>query len=193
MNKPTSHIRITKGQKRLYISALAVLGCILCIIIISSIYAVSSRIVTTTLYTVFPRNPPPTDEELIRLLSENQTIFDEIIITTQENYTLQQARIRNTWTDPKAILTKEQWDYYKEHFAQLNIDAGIDIYRRADQISIYFNIFTSGLSVSGSSRGIVYLTSPPSDTDLVSSIDMSKLPFSYRHVEGNWYLFESSD
>lgn len=108
------------------------------------------------------------------------------------------SREEDPETDPtfQARLAK-----YRKLFEKINLPNGIEINNSG---GVEFLYFTSGLSVSGSRKGVLYSTSPienyfkdQSDADIYNLMDDKETfrgKFSstvYRIIEPNWYIYQN--
>lgn len=133
----------------------------------------------------------PSDESLIKNFEKNQTAFNELVGMIQQDKEL--ARVDDDWTlpdNPSSIgITSERIAKYRQIFKELKIPRGF--YSFTDPVRITLLASSSGLSVSGSSKGYAFLENKP---DLVvENLDNHHSPNShsftaYRHLSGNWYL-----
>lgn len=134
----------------------------------------------------------PSDQSLIANFEKNQATFNELIAMIREDKGLE--RVDDNWTnpnDPAAVgVTNERIAKYRKMFKDLNIPRGFS--SSTEPVRIELLASTSGLSISGSSKGYAFLKNKPKPIvdnldDYISSDSQSSI--AYRPISGNWYLF----
>ena len=134
----------------------------------------------------------PTDEALIENFKAHRKEFDKLLQMFQEDKAL--GRVAPDFTRPKNAqtigVTGQRLDAYRDLFDNLEIKSGIEGYD--DKTTVWFHSSSSGLSVSGSSKGYAFLRNPPAST--TDNLDNYRSPdgksfIAFRHIEDNWYLY----
>jgi hypothetical protein len=133
-------------------------------------------------------NAHTSDEELIKNFKENRATFEKLISMIQsEKYF---KRVDDDWTNPPSTFSvgaiRERVDSYRKMFKQLKIPRGFSAYI-PNTIDL---IATAGV---GPCKGYTYMTKKPAL--VVDNLDLYRSPdggsfVAYRHISGNWYLFE---
>lgn len=146
----------------------------------------------------------PSDAELIKNFHEHRPGFDELIQMftsdqglgrvgadfTRSSSFFEKCTGANSWSSNETGVDDDRLREYRKRFATLGLPKGIEGYCDKEHIWLYAS--TRGLSVTGSSKGYVYVTKMPSP--VVESLDDywsadGKSFTAFRHVEGNWYLY----
>lgn len=148
--------------------------------------------------------PHPTDEQLISLFQQNSEDFETLrrMIMKDDGVASMNYRFHDhigirivVHYFPCERLSRQRWRDYRELFRALDLENGItrtmqNGIKQGDRVR--FNVSSQGLSISGSSKDIVYASEPPSP--VVESLD-NWVPVdswvAYRHITGNWYLMYS--
>lgn len=100
--------------------------------------------------------------------------------------------------DPsKAGVTAERIARYRKLLSAAGVASGIEGYDPKNQV--WYHISSRGLSISGSSKGVVWRSTPPEAPELlVDDLDAflaktfpghSRSFTAYQRLEGNWYLY----
>lgn len=134
----------------------------------------------------------PSDQTLIKNFKDNEPAFNNLIAMIQEDQGL--VRVDDNWTRPENPatigLTEERIVKYRQIFKELRIPRGF--YSFTNPVRIELIASTTGLSISGSAKGYVFLEEKPAlivaDLEDYSSMDSESFT-AYRHIGGNWYLF----
>jgi hypothetical protein len=154
----------------------------------------------------------PSDDELMGGFVEHRDELETLRKMMQKDKDLK--RVDFDWTqpdDPASVgVSPERIEVYRELCRRIGLERGVEAFGDSAK-RVTFLASTRGLSISGSSKGYVWLSSPP-QTDLahplVVSLDrylndkrneraeyfakhkraMSGTLYALRHIEGNWYL-----
>ncbi len=138
----------------------------------------------------------PSDESLIKNFEMNQSAFNDLVRMIQQDKGLE--RVDDNWTSPENPasigISSERITRYREIFGELKLPRGF--YSFTNPIRITLLASSSGLSISGSSKGYAFFENKPDlvveDLDKYQSSD--GLSFTaHRHIVGNWYLFYYSN
>jgi hypothetical protein len=137
---------------------------------------------------------PPSDTAMLRNLKNNQATFDRLIVMINEDRGLE--RVDVDWTDPddpsKIGVSAERIAEYRRMMQRIGVMRGFYAFEPRNEIS--FLAFARGLSISGVSKGYVWSkVRPATDIPVVDSLDAlwqggGRHVWSYRHIEGPWYL-----
>ncbi|MGZ4983264.1 MAG: hypothetical protein ACXV9Q_04135 [Chthoniobacterales bacterium] len=156
--------------------------------------------------------PHPSDDELIAGFIEHRDELETLRKMMQTDKELK--RVDVDWTqpdDPASVgVSSERIEVYRELCRRVGLERGVEAFGDSAK-RVAFLASTRGLSISGSSKSYVWLSSPP-ETDLehplVANLDayanykrnqrreyfakhqraMSGNVDALRHLEGNWYL-----
>ena len=131
---------------------------------------------------------------MLRNLNSNQATFDRLLVMINEDRGLE--RVDVDWTDPddpsKIGVSAERIAEYRRMMRRIGVARGFYAFEPRNEIS--FLAFASGLSINGVSKGYVWSRNrPAADIPVVDSLDAlwqggGRHVWSYRHVEGPWYL-----
>jgi hypothetical protein len=132
----------------------------------------------------------PSAVELIDNFHAHRAEFDLLLEMCLEDEGL--VRVAYGWTqpeDPSSIgITQERLKEYRALFKEVGLESGVS----GGHKDIWFHASSSGLSVSGSSKGYIYSSAPPGwvveDLDEYTSKYKADIPV-FQHIEGNWYLY----
>ena len=154
----------------------------------------------------------PTDEAMISNFDDHREQFESLRGMMQADKGLQ--RIDFDWTKPDDPATvgvpPERLEQYRGLCKKVGLERGVEAVGDS-ATRVAFLASCRGLSVSGSSKSYVWLSTPPEPTDgrlVVLDVDayvrqrqeeraryfkahqrvMSGHVDAYRHIEGNWYL-----
>lgn len=144
------------------------------------------------------------DRAMIKRFNDHRQAMEKLRIMADEDRKVIRIAKDFTWTEgnvnwprPLAELgfSPERWEVYKTLFKKTSIQEGIS--RTQDLPNVLFFIASaSGLVTGGSEKGYAYLPTAPAKVynSLNKFPDDSKsnIP-SFKHVEGNWYLYSNWD
>ena len=151
-------------------------------------------------------NKEPSNEELIKNYQENKTEFNTLVKRIQVDQKKGLERIDDDWTRPADIksigLTEQDLGSYREEFKKLNTPRGF--YSFPGRID--FVAHTSGISISGSSKGYLYSLKEPQNY-FKENCGYSLKPFKdlkeykgcngyassytiYQQIDKNWYIYD---
>jgi len=133
----------------------------------------------------------PPDEELIKNFYNKKKILDRLVFLFEQEKNIR--KIDLDFVSPSGTLEKKKLNFYHNLLKQANIQ---QINGFGDKSEINFIYYTSGLSISGTSKGYTYSKLPP---DLiVNNLDEYYIYqrkkntflsyFAYRHITDKWYL-----
>ncbi|HNV68660.1 MAG TPA: hypothetical protein PKO06_03100 [Candidatus Ozemobacteraceae bacterium] len=157
--------------------------------------------VTTRLFYAYAiqsvSRPHESDAALIARFQQQRRSFETLRAMIASDTGLE--RVDDTWTSPKDPatigITPQRIAEYRRLFNHIGTPRGIEAY---DPTRSSFRLLasTQGITVSGSGKGYLWSTEPPSP--LLSELDSalashSKPFFGYRHLEDRWYLFLEID
>ena len=142
--------------------------------------------------------PFKTDEELITLFQKRQPIFESLIKAFSEDTRMSWVNFPSTgliddmnWPRAKNKLgiTEERWAEYKKNLLELDMKAGIS--RRMDKEGIFLTCCGSGIAGNGAEKGYVFSETEmnPLSASLDGGNENKKGGFTFRKLEGNWYLY----
>jgi len=133
----------------------------------------------------------PSDESVIRRFNKNKAPYEQLSVMASQDKHL--WRIARTWYRTASganlneakndLLSNDRWKEYRILFGKLGLKDGIDI----QDGNVYFPVSSMGIVGSGSSKGIAFISLK--DKAQSSSIN-SPHGVTYKHIDGNWYLFE---
>lgn len=135
-------------------------------------------------------SPQPSDAQIAQLLERHRDEFDRLVEMLETD-----TAIHNV--DPLEFNSRDglsyaRWQEYKRVLDEIDLPHGIS---RWGDDSAHFVVWTRGIAVSGSTKGLAYREETPAL--LLKSLDTAKdLPpkeFGYWHIEGNWYVFLQYD
>jgi hypothetical protein len=114
--------------------------------------------------------------------------YDKLIAMVQADTNL--TRVFRNYTPPVAALQEDRLKAYRGIMIKLGIET-IDAYRRDEYI--LFVISSKGLSISGSSKGLAYLTNRKR-LKIISNIDQyEKHPVDdlivFEPIDKSWYVY----
>jgi hypothetical protein len=143
------------------------------------------------------RHPP--DAQLIARFHRERASFETLKDMFLAEKTL--GRIAPTFTrpvdffsahalPPETTVSVQRLAEYRILFQRLGLESGIEGYDAKEEI--FFHASSSGLSISGSSKGYAYLAHAPPlvvpDLDRYWSSDGQSFT-AFRHIDGRWYLY----
>lgn len=132
----------------------------------------------------------PSDSSLENQFKNQSRDFEELYQLAKQDSHL--WRVSDNWYRekdgrnhevPTPALSADRWDKYRHYFKTLRLEAGVSI----EDGNIYFIRTTSGLAVSGSSKRLARIKSKPQATNKQGNSGIS-----YRHIRGEWYIFEDA-
>jgi hypothetical protein len=129
----------------------------------------------------------PTDTALIRLFSKRSADF-ELLVRLARQHNIREYRAADELIRPSTVAPEVSAEIQK-----LSKDLGV-VYLGADDGGVMLAIDKGGSAVSGWTKGFQKTVTPPSP--ILSVLD-SHTPWptgtrrAYRHIERDWYLFES--
>lgn len=131
-------------------------------------------------------SPHPDDQELKSLIVGNREAFQELLNMFDEDTQLK--LVSPDAREPAESISDSRWEAYRSLFKSIGLDTGM--IKRADG-AVVFPISSLGLSVSGSSKGLIYRPSDPSphypSLDEVPD-ELGEGVVAYRKLEGDWYV-----
>lgn len=139
-----------------------------------------------------PDNPPP-DKELLENFQRHQATFNELAQMAQVDKGLN--RVGDNWTSPgdpqKIGVSPTRINEYRRLLNDAGVPGGFQSAIEANEVEFYY-WFTGSAISDDTEKGYAYLTKPPAH--LLKSLDQCQLDGdsgseSYRHIQGNWYLF----
>lgn len=132
------------------------------------------------------------DKDLIARFKNNQPTLNKLVAMIHEDPKL--YRVDEDWTFPHNIkdadLSGQRLQQYRQLLHSINCDRGFAAY--PTRPGIYFISGSTGLAVSGRTKGFYYNEHPP--TNVVQKIDTYR-PTStragevFRHIDGPWYIY----
>ena len=151
------------------------------------------------LFSVSSCGEHPSSGTLIEQWRDHRKEFDEALQMFLADKEL--GRVAPDFTRPedptKVGVTAERIARYRQLLRSAGVASGIEGY--APKAQIWFHVSSRGLSISGSSKGIVWRSAPPDQTDLlVEDLDAflaktfpghPKSFTAYQRLEGDWYLY----
>lgn len=148
-----------------------------------------------TVSIIYLSNSSQDEASLLKLFTENKEILCKIIYMQKEDYQVIRispsfTRLYNDWSWPRDDIgiTTERWNEYKKLFSKSHIDDGI----QKDGDYIWFFVSSSGLSISGSTKGFMYNEKQQIETvnNFNKCIFTKKNRVCFINIEENWYLFK---
>ena len=144
------------------------------------------------------------DRAMIKRFSDHRDAMEKLRIMAAEDRKV--IRIANdftwiegnpNWPRPLSMLgfSMERWEVYKTLFKKASIREGIS---RTQDLpdAIFFIASASGLVTGGSEKGYAFLPAVPAKVydslDKLPADSKSNIP-SFKHLDGNWYLYSSWD
>ena len=136
----------------------------------------------------------PTDEQLIQNFEQHKSEFQKLanlLMAEKELLVILPDSGQCQYTNLKSISIGDNPSC--AHFVQIFRDLGLDwAYTGNGNSDLWLTVSTSGLAVSGSSKGYYYAVDGiPSYTKIVENTDKADGNELLRHIEGNWYIFFS--
>lgn len=132
----------------------------------------------------------PSDSSLENQFRNHPKEFEELYqMAIQDSHLW---RVSDTWYRekdgknhevPTSELSADRWQKYRHFFKILHLQAGVSI----EEGDVYFIRSTSGLAVSGSSKGFARIKNSPQVNDHKGNSGMS-----YRPIGGEWYIYEDA-
>jgi len=135
------------------------------------------------------------DASMLANFARNRATFERLRTMVVADHGLE--RVDDTWcrpADPASIgLTGARIEEYRRLCRDVGCPRGVQCYN-PERRTIEFIASTRGLHVSGSSKGYVWLATPPAPGDLVPDLDpivavQRKHVLLYRRVADHWYLY----
>jgi|SRR5256885_12122541 len=137
---------------------------------------------------------PPSDGAMIANLARNRATFERLLAMIHEDRGLE--RVDVDWTrpeDPASIgVSPERIATYRRLMREIGVMRGFYAFEPRDEVS--FMAYAAGLSIRGQSKSYVWSPSGEfQDAGMVESLDAAwrsghRRLWTYRHVEGPWYL-----
>ena len=141
----------------------------------------------------------PSSAALIQQWRDHRKEFDETLQMFLADKEL--GRVAPDFTRPedpsKAGVPAERVERYRKLLSAAGVASGIEGYGPKNQV--WYHISSRGLSISGSSKGVVWRSAPPEAPDLLlDDLDAflaktfpghSRSFTAYQRLEGNWYLY----
>lgn len=138
--------------------------------------------------------PHASDSTLMRLFSDQKSIFNELAAMIEEDKSLE--RVDDTWVHPDpAPISRERLAKYRRLLKNVGCVRGFSHFSGSKGITIFASC--NGLVTGGSAKGYYYSVTPPGP--LVADIDSYRQEHTglsyevYRHIAGNWYLWYECD
>jgi len=172
-------------------------------LIIDGIVFVIYLLITGLVFYVFR---PPAAEKLVQNFNENKENFrvlnEKILIDQKKGL----ERVDDTWTRPGNLesigLNNKDVKDYRDDFKRLGVPRGF--YSYPDKVM--YVVYTSGLSISGSSRGYLYSIEEPKNY-FKKNCGYSERPLKniddfggcegyaasytiYQQIDKDWYIYE---
>jgi hypothetical protein len=136
---------------------------------------------------------PPSDASMLRFFERHYATFDTLVEMASADKGLD--RVDQTWTMPADTttvgVTLERLADYRRLLSEVDVSRGFQV--APDHSGFNFLFWLRGSAISDdTTKGFAYRTSPPPIT--VQTLDgihpvSSDSFISYRHIQGNWYLF----
>ncbi|MFQ5398279.1 MAG: hypothetical protein ACE5E7_01640 [Anaerolineae bacterium] len=130
----------------------------------------------------------PTDEEMIANYAEHKPDFEQLALTltTETEIRIIFPKDGKCQFEKRKLNDDELSEKCNQYIRAFNL-LGLDWTYSGDE-PIWLPVSSSGLSVSGSSKGYFFSSIPPKR--IVSNTDnWNGFSIVYRHIEGNWYIF----
>lgn len=134
--------------------------------------------------------PNPTDQEIVRLLSNHAEDFDRLMAMMDEDMEVQQ--VHPSYFRPENTLSDERWHEYQQMFEKIGLDAGVG---RWEDDGYHFVVSARGLVTGGSFKGLAYRTDQPAPLfpSMDSPTGLQPNRIGYRPIGDNWYILYSYD
>ena len=134
-------------------------------------------------------SPHPSDTELIANYERYQADFEWLAQAFQTEEEIRviypETKSCQTTTQEQVFATNhERCQVYVALFQKLDFD-----WAYVNQEAIYFIVSTSGLGVSGSSKGYLYITNPPNKVVHDTNVWDGSTEYRIKHISGSWYIF----
>lgn len=148
----------------------------------------------------------PSDKSLANRFARHRSEFETLARMSHEDADVIRiaddfTRLKNNWNWPRSEstwgITLERWNEYRRLFRRVGLSAGLE---KDGPGNVYFIAHTAGLAVHGSSKGLVYcfVSGAPDETFLPCAEHQQQgrqeykpgRGYSYRKLDGNWYIFE---
>lgn len=134
----------------------------------------------------------PSDQGMLANFQHHRTAFNQLLLMAQADKGL--SSVNDGWTDPDDLLTAGVSQRRVDQYHKLFKVTGVISCGMGDHQNVDLRAWGVGNALSSDAhKGYVYLVKPP--TNLLNSLDDCQpedVRFSvetYRHIQGNWYLF----
>jgi hypothetical protein len=138
------------------------------------------------------------DRALVAEFRSHRAEFEQLATLAREDRQL--WRVSHDWyrsatgtnyREPQPnLLSAGRWTEYRRLFRILRLDTGVNIAPG----SVAFARRSSGLSVSGSTKGLMWLQDPPDEHSVCTTLDSmpshaQSSGICFRPIEGHWYIY----